>query len=569
MDIDIDKSILIRLAGEGAYQRGVKVYQSGAVLSVREKSNHILAKVEGTETYQVTLQITDKVLDGSCNCPASENFDFCKHCVATALAYQERQTEQDSLQNGAPLERIQAYINQLSEQETKEALFQLIGDDDLLTRKWQLKADNAAGAIDTKQLKKQITQALPYRSIWEYSKVRNYFVRAETTLEPIFDIFTTLKSEDAFSLCQYMSQRLNKVLERLDDSGGYRYSLEEQINEQLTTLFKQLPWAADKKSQFLLQALLNEDDYMVYPEIPGDFLDSATPEVNTLFYQAIQKAWDALPELAIDAGYDEQRPYNRLLYILLAQAKTEENLSGMITLKTKVAVHVRDFIELAELNLTQEHIEQAQLWLNKAQQHPDKFRHVIAIKQLTIKLLLARQQPLAALEIQWEIFTKTELFEDYQKLLTLTEQAGEDTTACYQQAESVLLKNSTDKQHNHWHAPGYSLVDFYIKNNQIEKAASYAINNKTDSEQLKLIAGKIMPTDANLAFSFYQRLVMLYPQQTNNEAYQRTVDTLTELKQGLPKSSHWDSKFMTLVEEVRQAYKAKRNLMKLLKQHFA
>ncbi|WDE11275.1 SWIM zinc finger family protein [Thalassomonas haliotis] len=238
--MNIDKNMLIRLAGEGAYQRGVKIYQNGGVLSVREKAGHILAKVEGTDTYQVTLQITDKLLEGSCDCPASENFDFCKHCVATALAYQQQQTEQEQLQQAAPLERIQAYINQLPEQEVRDILFQLIADDDLLSQKWQLKADTASGSIDIKQLKKQITQALPYRSIWEYSKVRNYFLRAETVLAPVFDIFTTLDAEDAFTLSQYLSRRLNKVLERLDDSGGYRYSLEEQINEQLTTLFKQL-----------------------------------------------------------------------------------------------------------------------------------------------------------------------------------------------------------------------------------------------------------------------------------------------------------------------------------------
>ncbi|WDE11276.1 hypothetical protein [Thalassomonas haliotis] len=226
-------------------------------------------------------------------------------------------------------------------------------------------------------------------------------------------------------------------------------------------------------------------------------------------------------------------------------------------------------MELSELNLHQENIIEAELWLNKARQHPDKFHHVIAIKELTIKLLEAKQQPLAALKIQWEIFTKTELFQDYQKLVKLTEKAGEETAACYQQAESVLIKNSSNEQHSHWHAPGYSLVNFYIKNKEIEKAAAYAKNNPTDTEQLQFIAKEIMPSDTGLAFEFYQRLVMLFPQQTNNEAYQRTIDTLIELKQSLPDEMRWDDKLSLLVDEIRQAYKAKRNLMKLLKQHFS
>ena len=56
-------------------------------------------------------------------------------------------------------------------------------------------------------------------------------------------------------------------------------------------------WSASKKAKFLLQALENEDAYMVYSDIPGDFLDETTQDINKLFHQAIQDKWDALPNL--------------------------------------------------------------------------------------------------------------------------------------------------------------------------------------------------------------------------------------------------------------------------------
>jgi len=564
--------MLIRLAGEGAYKRGAKIYKDGAVLSIREKPGYVYAKVEGTEIYQVKLQITGKALDGSCDCPASEGFDFCKHCVATALAYKEKQEELSLFQNGEPLDRIQVYINQLSDQETKEVLLQLISDDDLLINKWQLKADNASGSIDIKQLKKQITKALPYRSIWEYAKVRSYFAHAETALEPIFDIFTHIDVEDAFSLSQYMSERLNKLLEQLDDSGGYRFGLEGQINKTLTTTFKQLPWSAKNKSQFLLQALMNEGERMIYPEVPGDFLDSSTQDVNELFYQAIQDKWDTLPNLHDGASYDEKRPYNNLLYILLHQTEIEQNIAREIELKTKVAIEVRDFIELAELNLAQDptsnNIDNAEFWLNKSQNHQDKFRHAIEIKRFRITLLEAKLQPQEALEIQWQIFTKTETFNDYQKLQNLAEKSGVDTAECYRQAESVLLQNITNQQHTRWHVQGYNLLEFYLKNNKIKAAAAYAQCNKVDTNQLQLIATNIILSNTKLAFEFYQRIAMLYPQQTNNTAYGQTIEVLIELKQSLPDDAIWNEKFENLLDEIKQAYKAKRNLMKLLDQNF-
>jgi len=568
----INKNMLIRLAGEGAYQRGLALYNSGAVLSIKEKAGYVFANVKGTESYQVKLQITDKVLDGSCDCPASANFDFCKHCVATTLAYQNKQVEQSKLQDSDPLDRVKAYVNQLPEQEAKDALIQLIGDDNLLTTKWQLKADNASGSIDIKQLKKQITKALPYRNLWEYAKVRAYFTHAEALLDPIFDIFTELDAEDVFSLTQYMSQRLNKLLERLDDSGGYRFGLENQINNTLTKTFKQLPWSANKKAQFLLQAQTNEDIEMVYPDIPGDFLDDTTQDVNTLFYQAIQDKWNALPDLPSGASYKEKSPYNNLLYILLHQPGVEQNTAKKIELKAKVAIDVRDFIELAELNLAQgfkpKNIEKAELWLAKAQKHQDKFRHATEIKRLKITLFEAKQQPQEALTIQWQIFSKTEQFSDYQKLQSLAEKSGINHTECYQQAESILINNITNQQHTRWHVPGYNLIEFYLKNEQIKKAANYAKNNKVDTAQLEKIARKTISLDTELAFEFYQRITMLYPKQTNNAAYQQTIDVLTELKQGLPECADWDEKFEDLLSEIKLAYKPKRNLMKLLEQNF-
>ncbi len=569
--MNINKALLIRLAGEGAYQRGVKVYKNGAVLSISEKTGHIFAKVKGTEIYQVKLQITDKILDGRCDCLASDNVAFCKHCVATTLAYQDQQTEPSEPKNAGTFDRIQAYINQLPDQEIKHALFQLINNDDVLTKKWQLKAEHASGTIDIKQLKKQITKALPYRSIWEYAKVRNYFSNAETMLEPIFDIFSALDAEEVFSLTQYMSHRLNKLLERLDDSGGYRLSLEYQINNNLATSFKKLSWSADKKSQFLLQALMN-DDRMVYPVIPEDFLDDSTSEVNELFYQNIQDKWDALPNLHSGASYDEQRPYNFLLYILLHQDKAEKNIPLEIALKTKMAIEVRDFIELAELNLAQKltatNIKQADLWLEKALGHQDKLQHTIEIKRLKISLLEAKQQPQQAAEILWQIFAKTEQFSDYQKLQSLAKKSNVDKATCYQQAENILIKNIADQQHSKWHVAGYNLVDFYLHNNQIEKAAAYAKSNTLDINQLQLIAKKTLRLNTTLAFEFYQRIAMYYPKQSNNMAYQQTIDALVELKQDLPSDTRWHEKFKNLVDEIKKAYKPKRNLMKLLQQHF-
>ena len=354
--MSIDQSTLTRLAGKGAYARGVDLYEDGAVLSINAKTNakgsQISAEVQGTHRYYVRLQITDQILDGHCDCPASENFDFCKHCVAAALSYSDKIAQKGELKNAPDIERIKAYIDQLPEQQLKDSLIQLIAEDNLLINKWALKADSAFGSIDPKQLKKQITKALPYRSYWEYAKVRKYFRDAENALEPILEVMSALDSQTVFSLATYMSERLNRLLEGMDDSGGYRFDLEVQIHEILTTSFKQLPWTAKKKSAFLIKAHQDRMDIGIFPHIPTDFLDSGDTEVSKLFYQEIEKQWNALPNLNPQSAWEDEGIYHDLLSLLLKPNGLPCGITREIELRAKMAIDTRDYLALVKLNLS-------------------------------------------------------------------------------------------------------------------------------------------------------------------------------------------------------------------------
>lgn len=108
--LTISNDLLIRLAGKPAYNRGMDYFTGGHVLELKHKGNMITADVEGTEIYRVTLKWTPGQLDGACDCPASEGFDFCKHCVAVALTLRETQAEQEKLVQGGTESRIKAYL---------------------------------------------------------------------------------------------------------------------------------------------------------------------------------------------------------------------------------------------------------------------------------------------------------------------------------------------------------------------------------------------------------------------------------------------------------------------------
>ena len=88
--LDDLRALAQRLAGQNAYERGEQLFQNKAVTYLHFDKLSIQAKVQGSKSYDVKLSLLNDTVDGGCSCPASEGFDYCKHCVATLLEYQKQ-----------------------------------------------------------------------------------------------------------------------------------------------------------------------------------------------------------------------------------------------------------------------------------------------------------------------------------------------------------------------------------------------------------------------------------------------------------------------------------------------
>src|SRR5881227_3433001 len=96
-----------RLADPRSFERGQAYLSAGAVRSLAFDAGALSAIVGGTSDYQVRLELTPDGLDWSCSCPYGETGEFCKHCVATALAWEE-DDEPSAAENGQLLEFLRS-----------------------------------------------------------------------------------------------------------------------------------------------------------------------------------------------------------------------------------------------------------------------------------------------------------------------------------------------------------------------------------------------------------------------------------------------------------------------------
>ena len=163
-----DVAALKRLAG-GAFARGEAYHREGRVDLLAIEPRRVLARVSGTEDYRVNLLGAGETIKGECDCPAFDDYGFCKHMVATALA---ANATGHGEQSSGVLARIRAHLEDKSNGVLVAMIVELAERDPALFRKLEIAsaADRADDKTLAARLGKAIDQATATRGFVEYGE---------------------------------------------------------------------------------------------------------------------------------------------------------------------------------------------------------------------------------------------------------------------------------------------------------------------------------------------------------------------------------------------------------------
>lgn len=563
---EITDSLLLALAGEAAFQRGVGYFENGNVLNWRKKGTTIRAEVAGSATYLVTLEHSVDYLEGCCDCPASEGIGFCKHCVAVAMVYRREMGEQQALAGGAVEQRLEAYLKSMDAEQLTEELLQLILDDVELTQQWSLKADLASGKVNAKSLRKRIIAALPYkRYLHRYQQVRDYFATAEPTIDLLTNQAAHLPADTALQLADYGIERLARALETVDDSGGYRFTIEDQLQTLHHELIGRLDWAPQKLADYLYNlAMGGSSDF--YPPIPGAYSDVLDGQVLECYYRKLQSEWDKLPVLAENSSWEDKYSYLRLQDPLLAQARDRGDFPAQVALLRKTAISEHDLLSLCRLCIDNKAWEQAEFWLKKARRITDRDHYHHESDRLQIRLHLQKNELSKALDLQWTIFTKTLIIRDYQQLLDLAQ--GGSHQVDYSMQARAWLRSQLGAPDNRGFSSNYTraLMALYLHEDDMESALHLSEQGDVAAEQLLELARRLQDQPV-VAIPLYERLAVRNVKLGNNRAYREGIELLKELSGILKVEAHHQA-YSSLLNDLRREFKAKRNFIKWLNEAF-
>ncbi len=555
--ITITDEKLINLAGQTTFDRGVKLYQSDAVTSIKKLKNHILATVSGTKRYTVDLTINQQHIEGACSCPASDYMDFCKHCVAVALTLKtEQEITSQVKQSNHKYAPIEPYLATLSKQQLQTELSKIILNDSELKTQWLAKAEVSLGLLDYKTLRKKITAAIPYnRHLYRYDAVRTYFFKVENLAQQLIDTEESFTAEEQFKLAEYALQRLDKALETIDDSGGFRLESQTFFSESLLNAFKNLNWTTSKKANWLLDLTQSNPD--IFPDTTKNFWPLLSSKEQATLAQQIQKLWDEQPKPNPD-DYTQQSYMQSLQAILVEYATSQQQFATVIQLHEKTANRFHEYKKILHMEVSYGFFDEAETRLSQLRERFTEHQETKELHQVEASLAKAQQQYERMLNALWQHYTFSHELSHLQELIALAKQHN-DSTDWIEKAEQLLLSQASQPPPPQvWLWQPYTrLAELYLTYGQVAKALQLTHQHKiSDNLVLKIIRSPdlalmdVWPT--------YQNCIENQLNLSNNEAYKQAIQFMREVLNRTTSESEQEEVKQWMLE-CRERFKIKRN----------
>lgn len=564
----LSESTFRTLAGDRAYERGRAYYNEGRVGPLTTRNSRITAQVAGTYEYNVVLHHTAKIFEGHCTCPASDNFDFCKHCVAVALSYYYQTQTNQELADAPSTNRVLDYLNTLTKPQLAEELHKLLLKDSALMDLWQLKSEIASGGLDAKEVRKRITKAIPYKpsGLWRYQDVAMYFNDCEQALSVLDEPVRSLAPKDAIKITIYAAQRLEKTLHTIDDSGGYRFTVEEQIRSWFVQTFLSEEWGNKQKSETLVNLLTDQEfDYDVLA--PLSVSENLDEETLKKVYTALDKVWEDLTP-QIDHYSDQYYYYHRIEHLILKRARQLNDLEKEFLILEKGAVTIPKCLELVGLCTEHRKFDEANLWISHAEEMTASGAHQLYdIESAQIKLWKAEGQTQKAFDAQWARFEEQEDTRTLNSALATAEQMKQRKVWLNKAIAYIDAKLTPDRSNHKNRHRAETLVEIHLASQDLKSAYQLSDRYLMRVDLLMAIVDATK-TFTEKTFTLIERISNHIVRIASNSAYDNAVTFLQQQEARLDGTDK-DRFYKTVLSIYNEPQnKRKTNFVKRLKTAF-
>ena len=240
--------------------RGYEYYEDGLVEDVLLKGNIVTAKVLGTETYDVSIEIDNGIfIDGDCTCPYASDGSYCKHMAA--LLYYLDNENLDENNNYTPKEKkIRDSLKNINKTELDDFLVELLTEDKNIYDKFRLRFNKSFPRLTIKDYEKKIYDAIAksagrdgfidYHESWDYTK----------NMHKITSEVNKLVDNGEYDLAFEVARTILETIPdtAIDDSNGSTGEVADSCIEIIERILESILHDENALAKKILDYILNE-----------------------------------------------------------------------------------------------------------------------------------------------------------------------------------------------------------------------------------------------------------------------------------------------------------------------
>lgn len=519
-----DLEELRALAGAKVFARGEDYYRNNQVALLTVEPRRVLANVAGTDDYRTELTGGGRQIDGNCTCPAYDRGTFCKHMVAVALAANARGSEAGVQDN--VLGRIRRHLEAKDGSALVDMIMGLAERDAALLRKLEIAA--VASDLDDKsaetRLRQMIDKAIGGSRRIDYYDMREWGDGVAEALDVLAELVPAGRPELAFRLADRAVGKLERALDRLDDSDGYCSALLQQARDIHLTAARLAP----PEPLALARDLFARETGSIYGSFDDDLIDYADVlgDVGLAEYRRLAtEAWQKIPSRA---GPGNRSPamsgqHHALRRILDFFAERDGDVEAKIALRSKDLTSASSYLELAQFCLSHGRADEALrraedgLWMFE-DDGPDE--HLL----LFVAGLLAKSGRTAEAEKRlWQAFEKAPSFALLAGLRKLGGHAA--LTHALELLENTLHVPAATQ----WYSRAHFLVAVLIEEKLFDRAWAIVHRHEVSIGAIDQLARRSEATHPKEALAVYAVRVDQYAAAGGESAYDHAAQLLARM----------------------------------------
>jgi uncharacterized Zn finger protein len=546
-----DTAALKRLAG-AAFARGEAYHRDGRVEILAIEPTRVLANVAGTEDYRVNLLGKGETIKGECTCPAFNDYGFCKHMVATALAANESDHGPEPVGAGA-LARIRAHLADKPNGVLVAMIVELAERDPALFRKLDI-ASVADGADDKTlgaRLNKAVDQATATRGYVEYGEVGGWAGGVDEALDAL-DALDSKHDRLLLRLAARAIDRIESAIESIDDSNGERSVLLERAREMHLRAAR----SARPDPVALARDLYERetgDGYGTFDGAAWLYADVLGEAGLAEYRRLATEAWEKLPTLTGRSRQKPQGDYNGLSAILDRFAARDGDLEARIALRAKDLSSPWKYLELAEFCLRQKGANEALRWAEEGLWTFEDGPSDARLALFAANLLMKAERRGEAEAVLKRAFERAP---DFNVYLRWREAGG--GSACDQALALIECLAAAETGLSFGH-PADLGVKILMHEKRFDTAWAMARNDRVSRTVKESLARESEADHPREALEVYVQRVEDLANEGGNRAYEEAVGFITRMGRLRDAAEH-----AAYVATLKERFGRRRNFVKLL-----